>query len=84
MLQTKQVEIDGETFEFREPTIEAMLPVLKKLGNEELRMEAQVDILKLCVFKNGEPVGDQIGISKLSDFAPHALSVCGMGEDESD
>lgn len=84
MLQTKQVEIDGETFEFREPTIEAMLPVLKKLGNDELRMEAQVDILKLCVFKNGEPVGDQIGISKMAKFAPHALSVCGMGEDESD
>lgn len=84
MLQTKLVEIDGETFEFREPTIESMLPVLKKLGDEDLRMEVQVDILKLCVFKNGEPVGDQIGISKMSLFAPHALSVCGMGDDESD
>lgn len=83
MLQSKQVEIDGETFEFREPTIEAMLPVLKKLSSDDQRMEVQVDILKLVVFKNGEPVGDQIGISKMSKFAPHALSVCGMGEDES-
>lgn len=82
MLKTKRVQIDGIEYEFREPTVEQMLPVLAKLQEEESRFSAQVDILKLTVFKQGEAVGSQIGISKLTEFAPHALEVCGMGADD--
>lgn len=82
MLKTKRVHIDGTEYEFREPTVEQMLPVLGKLQDEERRFEAQVDILKMTVFKNGEAVGNQIGISMLGEFAPHALEVCGMGNDD--
>ena len=82
MLKTKKVTIDDTEYEFREPTVESMLPVLGKLQDGEKRFEAQVDILKLTVFLNGEPVGNQIGISKLNVFAPHALEVCGMGGDD--
>lgn len=87
MLQTKTVELDGQTFEVREPTIEGMLPILKKLGDEEQRMEAQVDILKICVFQDGEAMGDRVnalGWSMFSRLVPHALSVCGMTESEDD
>ena len=82
MLKTKRVQIDGAEYEFREPTVEQMLPVLAKLQDEESRFAAQVDILKLTVFKDGEAVGNQIGISMLGQFAPHALEVCGMGNDD--
>ena len=82
MLKTKRVNIEGVEYEFREPTVEQMLPVLGKLQDEEGRFAAQVDILKLTVFKDGNAVGDQIGISKLTVFAPHALEVCGMGADD--
>jgi hypothetical protein len=82
MLKTKKVLIDGTEYEFREPTVEQMLPVLGKLQDEEQRFSAQVDILKLTVFLDGNPCGHLIGISKLSDFAPHALFVCGMGDDD--
>ena len=82
MLKTKRVQIDGSEYEFREPTVEQTLPVLGKLQAEETRFAAQVDILKLTVFLNGEAVGHQIGISKLGEFAPHALEVCGMGNED--
>ena len=82
MLKTKKVIIDEMEYEFREPTVESMLPVLGKLQDDDKRFEAQVDILKLTVFLNGEPVGNQIGISMLSAFSPHALEVCGMGSDD--
>ena len=82
MLNIKTVEIDGTEYEFREPTVEAMLPVLSKLQDADRRLEAQVDILKLTVFRAGEPVGNQIGISKLALFSPHSLEVCGMGKDD--
>ncbi len=87
MLKVKKVELDGEEFEVREPTIEGMLPVLKKLGNEDQRMEAQVDILKITVFRNGEAMGDAVnalGWSMFSRLVPHALSVCGMTDDADD
>ncbi len=84
MLKVKKVQIDGSEYEFREPTVEQMLPVLGKLQDAEQRFSAQVDILKLTVFKDGNPVGHEIGISKLAEFAPHALFVCGMsGDDDS-
>lgn len=82
MLKTKKVLIDGTEYEFREPTVEQMLPVLAKLQDEEQRFSAQVDILKLTVFMEEAPVGHLIGISKLAEFAPHALFVCGMGDDD--
>ena len=59
MLKTKRVNIEGVEYEFREPTVEQMLPVLGKLQDEEGRFAAQVDILKLTVFKDGNAVGDQ-------------------------
>ena len=87
MLKAKKVELEGIEFEVREPTIEGMLPVLKKLGNEDQRMEAQVDILKITVFRDGKAMGDDVnalGWSMFSKLVPHALSVCGMTEDADD
>jgi hypothetical protein len=87
MLRRKEVEIAGEMYEFREPTIEAMLPVLQKMGVAELRMEAQLDLLAVTVFQNGEPLGEAVkhkGWSLFASLVPHSLDVCGMTAEEDD
>lgn len=84
-LKTKTVEVEGHSFEFREPTIAGMLPILPNLSDPEKRADAQLDILKLTVFEGGQPAGDQVGDlgwSLFMQLIPHALEVCGMGADE--
>jgi hypothetical protein len=84
-LKRKTVEIDGKSFDFREPTIAGMLPILPKLSDPDSRAEAQLDILRLTVFQGDQPLGDQVGDLGWSLFMrliPHALEVCGMAGEE--
>lgn len=84
-LKTKTVEVEGHSFEFREPTIAAMLPLIPKLSDPELRAEAQLEILKITVYEDGQPAGDKVGELGWSFFMgliPHALAVCGMSTDD--
>lgn len=86
-LKTKTVTLEGHTFEFREPTIAGMLPILPKLSDANQRADAQLDILKLTVHEGGQPVGDQVGHfgwSLFMQLIPHALEVCGMADDAED
>lgn len=86
-LRRKTVEIDGKAFEFREPTIAGMLPILPKLGDPDQRAAAQLEILKLTVYQGGQPAGDAVGEygwSLFMQMIPHALDVCGMGSDADD
>lgn len=86
-MKRKEVELDGEVFEFREPTIQQMLPVLNKMSDQELRMEAQLDLLAITVYQSGQPLGDQIkskGWSLFTSLVPHSLEVCGMTGDDDD
>lgn len=83
-LKTKQVELNGQSLEFREPTIAAMLPILPKLSDADQRMEAQLDILKLTIYIDGQLAGDAVGEMGWSTFMsliPHALEVCGLEAD---
>lgn len=83
----KKVTIKGEDFLLREGTMERMLPVLGKFAEPESdKFQAQMDLLKLVVFKDGELLGDKVGELPSSFYMhilPAALEVCGMGDDES-
>lgn len=84
-LKSKRVEIDGKSFDFKEPTIAAMLPILPLFSSPDTRGDAQLDLLKVTVFSEGEPLGDQVGELGWSLFMkmiPHALEVCGMQGDD--
>lgn len=80
MLSKKTVKIGSEEYEVREVTIAQMLPILPKFGTDE-QQTAQVELLKACVYKDGELLGDKIdslGIKSFMLLTPAVLEVCGM------
>jgi len=83
----KKVSIKGEEFLIREGTMEQMLPVLGKFADPDAdKFQAQMDLLKIVVFKDEKLLGDEVGKLPSSFYMhilPAALEVCGMGDDES-
>jgi hypothetical protein len=80
MLGKKKVKIGEDEYEVREVTISQILPILPKFGTEE-QQQAQVELLKACVYKNGELLGDKVdalGIRAFMLLVPAVLEVCGM------
>ena len=82
----KKVNVKGEEFVLREGTMELMLPVLGRFADPEAdKFQAQMDLLKIVVYKDGQLLGDSIGQLPSSCYLhllPSALEVCGMGDDE--
>ena len=80
MLGKKKVKIGADEYEVREVTISQMLPILPKFGTDE-QQQAQVELLKACVYKDGELLGDKVdslGIRAFMLLVPAVLEVCGM------
>jgi hypothetical protein len=81
----KKVTIKGEDFVLREGTMDVMLPILGKFADPEAnKFEAQMELLKVVVFKDGQLVGDDVGKLPSSCYLhllTPALEVCGMSDD---
>ena len=82
----KKVTVKGEEFVLREGTMELMLPILGMFADPKAdKFKAQMDLLKVVVYKDGQLVGDDIGKLPSSCYLhllPSALEVCGMGDDD--
>jgi len=82
----KSVEIKGETFVIREGTMQTMLPVLGKFADPEAdKFLAQMELLKIVVYKDDKLLGEGVGELPSSCYMrllPSALEVCGMGDDD--
>lgn len=82
-LKSKVVTINGEEYEVREITVGKMLPILPRMNNEEEQQEAQLDLMRDCVYVNGKPVGDavtELGISTYLKLAEVVMEVNGLSE----
>ena len=87
-LNEKKVVIAKTEFVFKECSMEEMLPILGRFSDPEAnKLEAQLDLLKLVVYVDGDLVGDKLGQYGASLFmllAPHAIEVCGMASADGD
>jgi len=78
----KQVSVDGDEFTIREISIGEMMPIMSRLGGDDSE-QAQLDMMKLCVIVNGQPIGDaisELGIRTYLELMSDVLEVNGMTE----
>lgn len=82
MRKEKQVSVDGDEFTIREISIGEMMPIMSRLGGDDSE-QAQLDMMKLCVIVNGQPIGDaisELGIRTYLELMSDVLEVNGMTE----
>lgn len=76
------VKIGDETFTVKEGTLQETLPILSSFSNPDGdKLTAQIDLLKLVVYRDGKRMGDSVGDVPQSAFTKlmsAALEVCGM------
>jgi len=81
-----EITIDGQKYVLREGSLDTTLPLLGRFANpDEDRFLAQMDLLKLVTYRDGNLLGDEVGRLPQSYFMklmPLALQVCGMGADD--
>lgn len=80
-LKSKDIVINDERYEVREMAVGAMLPMLPRMQDSETQQEAQLDLLKQCVYYEGQPLGDEIdciGISTYLALAEAVMEVNGL------
>ena len=83
MLKQSVIEIDGDKFEINELSVSKMLPILPKLQNDDESLNAQMDIMRLSVRINDQPVGegvDDIGLSTYMRLVDEVVNINGLGK----
>lgn len=81
MRKQKEVEIDGEQFVVHELKVSDMLQIMPRLTKEDQAAEATLDLMKLCVYQDGGPLGDEIGELGLSAYmklSEYVLEINGL------
>lgn len=82
MRKEKKVKVNGAEYVVREISIGEMMPLLPRLSGDEAN-EAQLDIVKKCVYVNGHPIGDaasELGLSEYLELAGTVMAVNGLAE----
>jgi hypothetical protein len=86
MLRSKTVECNDESYVIKEIAVGKILPILPRLqGTPEEQQEAQIDIMKQCIFQNDVPLGDallDIGLSAYMKLAMEVMEVNGLSAGE--
>jgi len=82
-LKSKKVTFNDVEYEVREITIGQVLPILPRLEDETKAQEAQLDIMRLCIAKDGEPMGDEVtnlGLFSYLKLAEEVMEINGLKE----
>lgn len=85
MLDSIDVEIQGSKFTVKELTVQQMMPLLPRMNNVENHEElqkAQLDMMKMCVYEDGQLVGEgvnEIGLKAYLKLVEAAVEVNGLG-----
>ena len=80
-LQIKTVTVKGVKFEVREITIGEVMPILPRLSDTEQAQDAQMEIMQLCIKKDGKSMGEKVadlGISTYLDLAEEVMAINGL------
>ncbi len=86
MLKKKNVEINGEKFVVSEISVGVILPILPRLqGEPQEQQDAQIDMMRQCIFIGDKPIGDdlmEIGLSAYLQLAEEMMKINGLEADE--
>lgn len=82
-LKSKEVDLDGDVFVVAEIAVGQMMPLMSKLNSEDEveAQEAQLDMMRVCILVDGEPIGDrldELGISAYLKLAEDVMAINGM------
>ena len=80
-LQVKTIEINDEQFEVREIKIGEVLPILPRLEDPDQQQEAQLDIMRLCIAKDGLAMGEDVldlGMHTYLQLAEEVMQINGL------
>ena len=84
MLKCEVVEVSGQKYEVKELTIGQLIGILPRLTGDD-SANAQLDMLKMSVHKDGEPMGDAVSDLGVSHYMPllnASMTVNGLGNEE--
>ena len=84
MLKNKEVTIEGIKYEVRELSIGQFIDILPRLTGDESQ-QAQLDMLKLCVFVGEAQLGEAVASLGVSAYMPlinAAMDVNGLGNEQ--
>lgn len=82
MLAEVKVKIGGEEYIVKEVTIGEMLPLMNQMSKDgEAAQQAQLDMLKLCIYKDGKLLGHgvmDLGLQAYLKLVQAAVEVNGL------
>lgn len=81
MRNKKEVKIGGEKYEVHELRVGDIMKILPRLSKEDEAQDATLDLMKLCVYQDGKPMGDaieDIGLSTYMKLTDPVMEVNGL------
>ena len=81
MRKEKEVTVGKEKFTLVEIKVRDMMSIMPRLGDEAQASEATMDLMKLCVFQDGHPLGDaleEMGLSTYMELVDPVMEVNGL------
>lgn len=81
MRRQEEVVVNGETYTIHEMRVADMMSIMPRMSDEDKVQGATVDLMKLCVYKDGQPMGDafdEVGISTFMELTEHVMRVNGL------
>ena len=83
------VTINDIEFEVHEVSVGFILPILPRLSStdHEVIQEAQLDLMKGCVYRNGQAIGEavlELGLSTYMELIESVMDVNGLNNPDSE
>lgn len=81
MRKSEEVKVNDEAFTVHELRVKDMLDIMPRMSDEDQLQEATMDLMKLSVYQDGMPMGDDIeemGLSTYMGLTQHVMEINGL------
>jgi hypothetical protein len=79
-MKTKTITLDSGVYELREPTVGVLFPIMELM--EKNPQQFQLGLVKGSIFKDGQPLGDEVlnlGLSDYMKLMTEIIELAGLG-----
>ena len=83
MLKSSELTISGEVYTVKELTIGQLVPLIPRLTGDDAST-AQLEMLKLAVYKDDQPLGEgvlELGVSCFATLMAKVMELNALGDD---
>jgi hypothetical protein len=79
-MKTKTITLDSGVYELREPTVGVLFPIMELMEKDPKAF--QLGLVKGSIFKDGQPLGDEVlnlGLSDYMKLMTEVVDLAGLG-----